>query len=61
MQKTGREGFIMDQVSKYIVAAIKDVDAEVSVKDMVENFVSFRCKKREGNFIWMFLKQENTR
>jgi hypothetical protein len=26
----------MDHVSKYIVAAIKDVDAEVSVKDVVK-------------------------
>jgi hypothetical protein len=29
IKKTGREDLIMDQVSKYIVAEIKDVDAEV--------------------------------
>jgi hypothetical protein len=40
----------MYQVNKYMVAVIKDVDAEVSVKDVVkkffENFVSFRCSKK---------------
>jgi hypothetical protein len=46
IQKTGRKGFIMDQVSKYMVAAIKDVGAEVSVKDAMKFFLSFRCLKK---------------
>ena len=44
MQKFGREGFIMYQVNKYMVAVIKDVDAEVSVKDVVKNFLKILCR-----------------
>jgi hypothetical protein len=33
----------MDQVSKYLVAVIKDVDAEISVEGCGENFLRFFC------------------
>jgi hypothetical protein len=41
MGKTGRKNFFMDQVSKNMVTAITDIEAEASIRDVAKKFSNF--------------------